>query len=80
MVTNIVTNIFLNTKIKEVKNKISNIINLVTTTNFTAENKIPNVSNLVKKKLTIAQKLMKFKTEVLTMIKINLLIHKDLIS
>ena len=49
MVTNIVTNIFLNTKIKEVKNKISNIINLVTTTNFTAENKIPNVSNLVKK-------------------------------
>ena len=49
MVTNIVTNIFLNTKIKEVKTKISNIINLVTTTNFTAENKIPNVSNLVKK-------------------------------
>ena len=39
-----------NAKIKNVKDKISNITNLVTTTAFTAvENKIPNISNLVQK-------------------------------
>ena len=46
-----VTTAALNTKIKEVKNKIPNITNLATTTaTLTAlENKIHSVSNLVKK-------------------------------
>ena len=40
----------LNAKINEVKNKILNITDLATTADLTAvENKIPNVSNLVKK-------------------------------
>ena len=40
----------LNPKINEIKNKIYNITNLVTTNALTnaVENKIPNVSNLVK--------------------------------
>ena len=40
----------LNAKINEVKGVISNITNLATTAAFTAvENKIPNVSNFIKK-------------------------------
>ena len=43
-------NTTINLKINEVKSKIFNITNLATTTDLTAfENKIPNVSNLVKK-------------------------------
>ena len=49
-ITSLPTNSTLNAKINEVKNKISNITNLATTTALTAvENKIPNVSILVKK-------------------------------
>ena len=44
--TDIATTIALNAKIKEVKGEIPNITNLATTA---AENKIPSVSNLVKK-------------------------------
>ena len=41
----------LNTKINVVKGETTNIKNLSTTTDLTAfENKIPNVSNLVRKK------------------------------
>ena len=60
--TNLATNTTINGKIKEVKNEISSINNVATTTALTAaENKIPIVSKLFKKKkkLTITQKLMK---------------------
>ena len=44
------TNTSLNPKISDIINKILNITNLTSTTALTAaENKIPNVSNLVKK-------------------------------
>ena len=49
-ITNLATNTTLNFKINEVKGEIASITNLATTTALTAaENKIPNVSNLVKK-------------------------------
>ena len=49
-ITSLATNTALNAKIKEVKNKMSNISNLASTTALTAvEIKISNVSNLVKK-------------------------------
>ena len=58
-----------------------NITNLASTTTFTAlEYKIPNVSNLVKKELAITQKLVKFKTTLLVMIMINILLLQNLIS
>ena len=48
-ITNVAT-ITLNTKINQVKGKIPNITNLATTSALAAfENKIPSVSNLVKK-------------------------------
>ena len=48
-ITNVAT-IVLNTKINEVKSEIPNITNLATTSALAAvENKIPSVSNLVKK-------------------------------
>ena len=47
-----------NAKTNNVKNKIYNFTNLASSTALTAvENIIPNVSNLVKKKMTITQKL-----------------------
>ena len=49
-ITNLATNTTLNAKINEVKGEIPSITNLATTAALTAaENKIPNVSNLVKK-------------------------------
>ena len=49
-ITNLATNTSLIAKINEVKGKIPSIINLATTTALTAaENKIPNINNLVKK-------------------------------
>ena len=49
-IISLVTTTALNAKINEVKKKIPNITNLAATTTLTAvENKIPNVSNLVKK-------------------------------
>ena len=49
-ITNLATNTIINAKINVVKNKIANITNLATTTALTAfGNRIPNVSNLVKK-------------------------------
>ena len=48
-ITNLATNAFLNATINEVKGEIPSIIILATTTGLAAvENKIPNVSNLVK--------------------------------
>ena len=80
-VTNLVTNASLNAKINEVKDKIPNITNLAATTALTAvENRIPNISDLVKK-MTIKQKLMKLKIKLLLiMITINILLLKNLIS
>ena len=74
----------------KIKNKIPNITNLATTTTtttaaaaaagFTAvETKKPNVSNLVKKRLTIAQKMLKLKMKLLLII-INILRLKNLVS
>ena len=65
----------------EIKNEILSITNLATTTALTAvENKIRNVSNLVKK-VTIAQKLMKLKIKLLLIMNmINVLPHKNLVS
>ena len=49
-ITNLAITTALNAKINEVKVEIPSIINLDCTTTLTAvENKIPNVSNLVKK-------------------------------
>ena len=49
-ITNLVTNASLNAKISEVKGEIPNITNLATTSALTAtENKIPSVSNVIKK-------------------------------
>ena len=58
-----------------------NITNWVTSTAFTAvENKMPNVSNLVKK-VTVTQKLVTLKIKLLLiMITINILLLKNLIS
>ena len=48
-ITNLATTTALNAKINDVKNKFSNSTSLATTIALTAvENKIPNISNLVK--------------------------------
>ena len=61
--------------------KLPNITDLTKSTDLTAvENKIPNVSNLVKK-LAITQKLVKLKIKLLLiMIMANILQLKNLIS
>ena len=66
----------LNVIIKEVKVEVPNITNLATTTALTAvEKKMPDVNNLVKKKLV------KLKIKLLLiMIMINILLLKNLIS
>ena len=49
-ITNLATNTSLDAKINEVKSEIPSITNLAITTDLSiVENKIPNVSNLVKK-------------------------------
>ena len=58
-ITYIATNASLNAKTNEVEGEIPSSTNLATTASLTTiENKIPNISDLVKK-LTITQKLMK---------------------
>ena len=48
-ITNLATNTNISSKINEVKSEISSITNLATNTSLAAiENKIPNISNLVK--------------------------------
>ena len=60
-ITNLIAKTTLNPTLNEVKDEIPSITNLVTETAlYAAENKIPSVSNLVRK-LTITQKLMKLK-------------------
>ena len=78
---NLATTTALNAKINEVKGEIPNILNSATTTALTAvENKIANVTNLVKK-LTITQKMVKLKIKLLIMILvISILLLQNLIS
>ena len=79
-ITNLITKTTLNPTINEVKGEIPCITNLVTETAlYAAENKIPSVSNLVKK-LTITQKLMKLKTKLLTIIMIRRFLLQNLIK
>ena len=79
-ITNLITKNTLNPTINEVKGEIPSITNLVTETAlYAAENKIPSVSNLVKK-LTITQKLMKLKTKLLTIIMMHRFLLQNLIK
>ena len=79
-ITNLITKTTLNPTINEVKGEIPCITNLVTETAlYAAENKIPSVSNLVKK-LTITQKLMKLTTNILTIILIHRFLLQNLIK
>ena len=82
-ITSVASNAALNAKINEIRNNISKVTKLATTTTtaLTAVgNKIPNVSSL-SKKLTMIQKLVKFKIKLLLIrIMINILLLKKLIS
>ena len=80
-ITNLGATSACNAKINDVKSKIPNITNLATITALTAvENKIPIISNLVKK-MIIAQKFVKMKIKfLLIMIMINISLLKNLIS
>ena len=80
-ITKLASNVSLNNKINEIKNKTPNITNKATFTALTAiESELPNVSNLVKK-LTITQNLVKLKIQLLLiMMIINILLGKNLIS
>ena len=70
-----------NAKIKNILDKIPDITNLATKTTLTAvENKTPSVSNLVKKKKTITQKLMKLKRNLPIIIMINIFLLQNLLS
>ena len=79
-IISLATTVALNTKINEIKGKIPSITNLATNycCCFTAvENKIPHVSNSVKK-MTIAQKLVKLKIKLLLIMNIiNILLLKN---
>ena len=81
-ITNLGTNTTLNAKITEFKNEMPSITIFATTTALTAvENEILNISNLVKKRLTVTQKLVKLEIKLLlVMIIINILLLKNLIS
>ena len=79
-ITNLATETTLNAKINEVEGEIPSVTNLATKVSLTTvENKITSVSNLGKK-LTIAQKLMKFKRKLLIIIMINILLLQNSIS
>ena len=79
-ITNLATTTDLKAKINMVKGKMPDITNWASTTALTAvENKILNVSNLVKK-MTITQNSMKLQRKLLTMIMINILLLHNLIS
>ena len=75
-ITNLGTNTTLDAKEK------SSITKLATTAALTAiENKIPNVSILVKKYLAVTQKLVKLKIKlILIMIMVNIILFKNSVS
>ena len=67
-------------KLTELGNKIPDVSTLATKTALTAvENKTPSVSSLVKKKQTMAQKLVILKRNLLIMLMINMLLLQSLI-
>ena len=67
-------------KLTELENKIPNVSTLATKTALTAvENKTPSVNSLVKRKQTMAQKLVSLKRNLLIMIMINMLLLQSLI-
>ena len=67
-------------KISEIESKMPSISGLATTSALTAvENKIPDLSSLVKKQI-IMQKLVKLKRKSLIIIMINTLLLQNLIS
>ena len=68
----------LDAKINEVKGKKPSITN--SALNAVENKKIPSVSNLVQKKLTITQKFINLKIKLLTMIMINILLLQSLIG
>ena len=79
--TNLATTAALNSKIDEVKGKLPNITNVASTMVLNAvEKKIHNVSNLVKKKMTITKSLLKLKRKLLIIIMINILLLQNLIG
>ena len=74
------TKTILNTKINEVKTEIPSISGLATTSTLTAvENKVLNVSNLVKK-LTMTQNLVKLKRKLLIISMANTSLLQNVIS
>ena len=80
-ITNLATKTTLNDKTNAVKSEIPSITNLATETALNAvENRVASVSNLVKKKLTIAQKLMKLKRKLLIIVMMNILLLQSLTS
>ena len=74
------TNFIKKAKLTELGNKIPDVSTLATKTALTAvENKTPSVSSLVKKKQTMAQKLVILKRNLLIMLMINMLLLQSLI-
>ena len=68
-----------NTKILEIEDKIPDVTNLATKTEFTTvENKIPGVSGLVKK-TDYNTKIQKLKINLIIIIMINILLRHNLI-
>ena len=79
-ITNLATKSALNFTINEVKAEIPSISGLAKTSALTvAENKTPDVSNLVKN-LAMTQKLMKLKIKLLIIVMINTLVLQNLIT
>ena len=80
-ITNLATTAALKAKINEVKGEIDNITNLASTTAITAiENKIPNVSNLVKQTDYNTKNSQIVKRKLLIMTMISILLLQNLIS
>ena len=70
---------FIEKKLSEIENKILSIKGLVTTSTLNAiENKMPDVSNSIKKQNMI-QKLLKLKRKLLIKIMVNILILQNYI-
>ena len=76
------TNASLIAKINEIKGEIHSISSLATTATLTTvENKVPSVSNLVKKTITITLKVVKLERKLLIMaVVISILLPQSLIK
>ena len=79
-ITGLVKKTDYNTKISEIEGKIPDITNLATKHLIDkVENRIPSISNSIKKKQTIILKLQKLKIRLIIIIMINILILQSLI-